>query len=206
MHTARDPGCGFADPVFDAQAAFRALLGALSRPGEILRLAPAGFRGPEGLAPATAICLLTLADRDTPVWLAGGENHPAALWLAFHAGAVVTADPAKAAFVAFDGASQAPRLCDFPAGEERYPDRSATLIVQCADLSGGLPVQLTGPGIEKTAVLAPHGLRAGFWDEVRANAARFPLGVDLFLAAGESIAGIPRTAHVSVREEARRCM
>lgn len=206
MLSAGDPGRGFADPVFDAQAAFRTLLGALSRPGEILRLALAGFLGPERLEPATAVCLLTLADRDTPVWLAGGKNHPAAHWLAFHAGAVVTSDPAEAAFAALDGASEAPRLCDFPVGEERYPDRSATLIVQCADLRGGPPVQLTGPGIEKTAVMAPRGVRPGFWDEVRANAARFPLGVDLFLAAGESIAGIPRTAQVSVCEEARRCM
>ena len=206
MHSPRDPGRGFADPVFDAQAAFRALLGALSRPGEILCLTLAGFRGPEGLAPATAVCLLTLADRDTPVWLAGGKNHPAAHWLAFHAGAVITADTAKAAFAAMDGASKAPRLYDFPAGDERYPDRSATLIVQCADLRGGPPVQLAGPGIEETAILAPRGLRSGFWDEVRANAARFPLGVDLFFAAGESIAGIPRTAQVSICEELRRCM
>jgi alpha-D-ribose 1-methylphosphonate 5-triphosphate synthase subunit PhnH len=96
MHTTRDPGRGFADPVFDSQAAFRALLGAMSRPGEVHSLARPGFTPPDGLPLAAAACLLTLADHDTPVWLAGGAGHPAAHWLAFHAGAPATADPASA--------------------------------------------------------------------------------------------------------------
>ncbi len=194
MHTTRDPGLGFADPVFDSQAAFRALLDAMSRPGEIRSLARPGFTAPDGLPLAAAVCLMTLADHDTPVWLDGGASHPAAHWLAFHAGAPATADPAKAAFAVIDGAASAPRLRDFPAGEDRYPDRSATLVVLCDSLDGGPAVQLTGPGIEHTAVIAPQGLRPGFWDEVRANEARFPLGVDLILAAGGDILSLPRTS------------
>jgi alpha-D-ribose 1-methylphosphonate 5-triphosphate synthase subunit PhnH len=73
--------------------------------------------------------------------------------------------------------------------------------VLCESLTGGAPVRLSGPGIRETAVIAPQGLRACFWDEVRENAARFPLGVDLILAAGERIAALPRTTHVTAEAE-----
>ncbi len=83
MNATRDPGHGFTDPVFDAQASFRTLLDVISEPGKIRRLAPPAFKAPEGLSLAAAVCLLTLTDRDTPVWLKGGKYHPAAYWLAF---------------------------------------------------------------------------------------------------------------------------
>jgi alpha-D-ribose 1-methylphosphonate 5-triphosphate synthase subunit PhnH len=191
-----DPGHGFAAPVFDAQAVFRRLLDALARPGTAASLDRPGLVAPPGLPKAAAAVLLALADRDTPVWLAGGKAHPAAPWLAFHAGAPATDDAATAAFAVLDGAAATPRLADFPAGEERYPDRSATLIVACAALDGGPSVRLTGPGIKDTATIAPAGLRPGFWDEVRANAARFPLGVDIVLVAGDRLIGLPRTTSV----------
>jgi alpha-D-ribose 1-methylphosphonate 5-triphosphate synthase subunit PhnH len=193
MHTNRNPGNGFADPVFDAQAAFRELLDAMSRPGEIRNLARPGFVAPAGLPLAAAACLLTLTDHETPVWMEGGARHPAAHWLAFHAGASAISNPAAAAFAVIDGAAAGPLLCDFPAGDDRYPDRSATLIMLCESLEGGADVQLRGPGIRETAIIAPRGLRVGFWDEVHANGARFPLGVDIILAAGTHIICLPRT-------------
>ena len=69
-------------------------------------------------------------------------------------------------------------------------------IVACAALEGGPPVRLTGPGIKDAATIAPAGLRPGFWDEVRANADRSPLGVDLVLVAGDRLIGLPRTIRV----------
>lgn len=192
-----DPGLGFADPVFDAQAVFRRLLDALARPGTIADLDRPGLVAPPGLPKAAAAVILALADRDTPVWLAGGKAHPAAPWLGFHAGAPVTGDPAAASFAVLDGAALAPALAAFPAGEERYPDRSATILVVCESLDGGAPVRLTGPGIQDAVTIAPSGLRPGFWAEARANAARSPLGVDLILVAGSAVLGLPRSTRIA---------
>jgi alpha-D-ribose 1-methylphosphonate 5-triphosphate synthase subunit PhnH len=191
-----DPGHGFASPVFDAQAVFRRLLDGLSHPGTIADLSRAGLTAPDGLPAAAAAFLLALADHDTPVWLAGGKTTPAARWLAFHTGAPVTGETAEVMFAVIDGGAAEPVLSAFPVGDERYPDRSATILVTCSALEGGDPVVLTGPGIKESVVIAPTGLRPGFWDEVRRNSARYPLGVDLYLVAGTSVVGLPRTTHV----------
>jgi len=57
---------GFADPVLDAQACFRAILEAMSRPGRIQRIA-AHITPPAPLCTAAGAALLSLADADTPL-------------------------------------------------------------------------------------------------------------------------------------------
>ena len=80
---------GFSDPVFQSQAAFRALLAALSEPGTLQQVA-SEITPPEGLATATATALLTLADYETPVWLPEAlRNGPAGAWLRFHCAAAL---------------------------------------------------------------------------------------------------------------------
>ena len=190
-----DPGRGFANPVFDAQAVFRKLQDAMARPGiahTIDRNTAAG-----GLPAAAAAILLTLADYTTPVWLAGGRDHPAAHWLAFHTGARTTTVPAEAQFAFVSCNADRPALSDFAIGEECYPDHSTTVVVECRDFTSGECTRLTGPGVQSCIDIAPSGLRDGFWREVQANAARFPLGVDLFLVAGDAIIGLPRSTCVT---------
>lgn len=188
---------GFADPIFQSQAAFRALLTALSEPGTVQDAAHGG-PAPEGLMPAAATVLLTLADYETPIWLPPAlRDGPAGAWLRFHCGAALVTDPAGAAFAVLDGMSQAPALSAFNAGIDQFPDRSTTLIVQCAGFGGGEAVRLTGPGIAGSREIAPRGLRPGFWAEVAANAARYPLGVDLILCCGEAVIGLPRSTQVA---------
>ncbi|MBX9910227.1 MAG: phosphonate C-P lyase system protein PhnH [Beijerinckiaceae bacterium] len=188
---------GFSDPVFQSQNAFRALLAALSEPGarqEIARETPA----PDGLDGAAATVLLTLADYETPIWLAPALRIGAAgAWLRFHCGAALVDDPASASFAVIDGSAHGPLLAEFNPGHDQFPDRSTTVIVSCVAFEGGAGVTLSGPGIAGTRSLAPRGLRPGFWAEVAANADRYPLGVDLILSCGEALIGLPRTTRIA---------
>lgn len=193
-------GRGFPDPVMDAQRSFRALMSAMAEPGTLHRL-DAEVAPPSSLAPAAAIALLVLADHDTPVWLAP-EFADAVPFIGFHAEAAIARTHADARFAVIMGASPAPVLADFDRGEDRYPDRSATVIVVCEALEGGEITRLSGPGIRGTRDVAPRGLRAGFWAEVERNGASYPLGVDILLVAGREIMGLPRSVRISRRQRA----
>ena len=200
MNPIGDPGKGFADPIFDAQATFRALQDALARPGSIHSLSRRGIATQGGIPVSAIATLLTLADYSTPVWLKGGCNHPAAPWLAFHTGAGVIDVPSKAQFALIDGGETEPLLNGFAAGDDLYPDRSATVLVECRDFTSGPSVRLSGPGILDSAIIAPSGLRSGFWEEMHTNAAIFPRGVDVILVCGADIIGLPRTTRIEAGE------
>lgn len=189
-------GAGFADPVFQSQGAFRALLAALSEPGLACDLDDM-IVPPAGLEAATAVALLTLADYETPIWLpAALRDGSAGAWLRFHCGAALVDDPARAAFAVIDGAAPEPRLAAFNAGDDQFPDRSTTVLVQSAGLDSGEAVTLAGPGIAGQRSIAPAGLRPGFWAEVEGNAALYPLGVDLLLVHGAQVLGLPRSTQI----------
>jgi alpha-D-ribose 1-methylphosphonate 5-triphosphate synthase subunit PhnH len=179
---------GFADPARDAAVAFRAAMTALARPGTILEVA--GARPPAPLSVAAGVLLLTLADAETPVHLAGAHDCAAVrTWLAFHTGAPV-ADRAAAAFAVGAWGALLP-LSDYPAGTPEYPDRSTTLIVETPVLAAR-GARLTGPGIAREARLSlPDAAALG------RNAARFPLGLDLFLVCGTRLAGLPRSIRIA---------
>ncbi len=191
---------GFSDPVFQSQAAFRALLDALSEPGTLRRV-DGDITPPEGMEAATAIALLALADYETPVWLPQAlRDGPAGQWLRFHCGVTLVAEPGQATFAVIDGTAAEPTLAAFNPGNDQFPDRSATVLVQGAALEGGAGVTLSGPGIPGTRDIAPNGLRAGIWAELEENAALYPLGVDLVLCHGDGMLGLPRSTRI---EEAR---
>lgn len=182
----------FADPIHDAQAVFRQLMTALSEPGRIVQPG-GGLSAPHGLSPAATATLLTLADFETPLWLAvDRRTGDVGRYLRFHCGSPLVDDPA-AAMLAVIGGAEGPLLAAFSGGLDAYPDQSATVIVEVESLVGGAPVRLTGPGLATSHTIAPSGLRAGFWAEVRANHARYPLGIDLILASGADAIGLPRS-------------
>ncbi len=189
-------GHAFADPVLGSQRVFRAVMSAMSEPGRVHRLGES-IGAPASLSPTSARLLLTLADYETPVWFAPSFGADAAAYIRFHCSAPITGVVTEARFAVIDGALSEPSMALFDAGEDRYPDRSATVIVQCADLTGGSIVQLEGPGIETDCLIAPRGLRDGFWDEVAANHARYPLGIDLILVAGDALLALPRTTRAT---------
>jgi alpha-D-ribose 1-methylphosphonate 5-triphosphate synthase subunit PhnH len=187
---------GFSDPVFQSQAAFRALLAALSEPGTLRHVA-ADIAPPEGLAAATATALLALADYETPVWLpAALRDGAAAAWLRFHCGVALVDEPERAAFAVLDGAAAEPKLSAFNCGTDQFPDRSTTVIMQVAALERGTACTLSGPGIPGSRRIEPQGLRPGFTAELRENRALYPLGVDVVLTHGDRLIGLPRSTQI----------
>jgi alpha-D-ribose 1-methylphosphonate 5-triphosphate synthase subunit PhnH len=73
---------GFTSP-HEAQACFRAVLSAFSRPGLVQKIA--AFSAPAPLSPAAAAILLTLTDASTVLALPD-RNEAVEDWLRFHTG------------------------------------------------------------------------------------------------------------------------
>ena len=189
---------GFTDPVHDAQAAFRAVLDALSRPGRQFAI---GQPVPGlALGPAMACVLLALTDGDTAVWWQQADL-AAATWLRFHTGARQATTPADAAFAVLASATDMPPLAAFAAGSAEAPERSATLLLEVASLDDGPPVEWRGPGIQGTQTVHLAGLPNDFWVQWQASQAAFPQGVDIvFTCAGRAL-GLPRTTCARHPEE-----
>jgi alpha-D-ribose 1-methylphosphonate 5-triphosphate synthase subunit PhnH len=182
---------GFAEPVAQAQACFRAVLEAMSRPGT-LTTAGDGLAVPTPLAPATAAVLLTLVDYDTPLWL-DAASAPARDWIAFHCGAAFTPQASNAAFAL---ALSLPDLATLSPGTHEQPETSATIILQVASLRNGPRYRLRGPGLRTDATLPVTGLPDDFAAIWQRNRGGFPLGIDLVLCAGTTLAALPRSVTV----------
>jgi alpha-D-ribose 1-methylphosphonate 5-triphosphate synthase subunit PhnH len=192
---------GFVDPVLDSQSVFRLVLDAMARPGMVQSVGDFISEVPLGLQPATAACLLSLADYETPIFLPQWLREGAVpRFLAFHTGASVTDNPAEAVFAVIDGDSQECALSSFSTGDDRYPDKSTTVLVQCALLNDGEVVSLEGPGIKTRSRIAPSELHPEFWNEAIANHGLFPRGVDLIFCAGEKLVATPRSSRI-IREK-----
>lgn len=184
---------GFADPVAQSQACFRAVLDAMARPGRVHTVT--GVVPPSPLGTAAAAVLLTLVDHETPLWL-DAELRETAPWLGFHCGAPVVTDPPAAAFGA---ASTLPDLDRFNAGTHEMPEIAATIVVQVDALGAGPRFRLSGPGLREPAGFAVTGLPADFVARWRANHRLFPCGIDLILCAGDQLAALPRS--ITIEED-----
>ncbi len=195
MSDLRSLAPGLADPAHDAQQLFRAILDATSRPGRIVLL-PIAPVGPGTISRAAAAYLLTLADRDTPIWLASAfDRSELRQFLRFHAGTPIVATRGQASFgVVAGGMVQA--LDGFNLGTDAYPDRSATVVIEVPDLRGGPARHWHGPGIADRASVAIAGLADDFWQEWAANHSLFPCGVDVVFAAGSELCALPRSIAV----------
>lgn len=190
-------GPGLADPAHDAQQIFRAILDAASHPGRIVTL-PAAPAGPGTLSPAATAYLLTLVDRDTPIWLAAAFDRPEVRdFLRFHAGAPIVASRAEVAFGVV-AAGQSQLFDGFNLGTDADPDRSTTLVIEVPDLRSGPSRQWRGPGIASCASVAIAGLADDFWHDWAANHGLFPCGVDLVFTAGTELCALPRSIAVEV--------
>ena len=187
---------GFKNPVHDAQTTFRNLLEALANPGSQHQIA-ALVEAPAGLNPASAPACLTLFDLETQVWLQPTIEAEVKNWLLFHTGCRFTDEPREADFAIINNCRLIPSLSAFNQGTDQEPEASTTLLIQVENFKAGEPVNLSGPGIEKTRSLTVHGLSFAFWEDLTNNIHNYPLGVDIFLFTTDTVVGLPRTTRAN---------
>jgi alpha-D-ribose 1-methylphosphonate 5-triphosphate synthase subunit PhnH len=179
---------GFDEPSTQSARVFRSVMEAMARPGTLHTVT--GVTPPRPLSPAAGAVLLTLCDTSTSVHLAGPWDTPDVRgWIAFHTGAPL-AGPETCTFALGRWTALGP-LSNFPIGTSDYPDRSATLIVECETLEAR-GATLRGPGIKGTAELSLPEIAAF----VR-NAGAYPLGLDFIFTCGDLVAGLPRSTKIT---------
>lgn len=189
---------GFAAPVMQSQATFRAVMDALANPGTPQTLVtPAAVHS--RIPPELASIMLTLADHDTSIWL--DDELRAALtvldFVSFHTGATIVSEPGRAVLAFAASAAQLPPLALFNLGTQEYPDRSTTIVLSVPALTGGDTLITRGPGIRDHGHIAPVGLPADFIDQWSANRELFPRGIDLLLVADGQVMGLPRSTRIA---------
>jgi len=188
---------GFADPVFETQRVFRAVMDALARPGTIRPLA-VDLDPPAPLTPELAAIAVALADHEAPLWLDAplAAADAVSAFLRFHTGAAIVSEPAEAAFALVGAPARCPPFAQFALGTQDYPDRSTTLVLAASRLADDSGLWLAGPGILDRARLEVAPLPPDFAEQRAKNHALFPRGVDLIFAAPGRVAALPRTTEV----------
>lgn len=191
-----DVSGSFANPVFEAQATFKAVMDAMARPGSCQPVDTSTIDA-NGVNSTVAALILTLCDVDTSVWLTPNLD-PDALgaWIEFHTGAQFCKRSAEAQFAICDSSTDMPPLNSFMQGTQNYPDRSTTLIVQCQSLLDGPDVVLSGSGISGEKKLTLPAVPDVFIEVWQANRALFPRGVDVIFAGVDSVMCLPRSARM----------
>jgi alpha-D-ribose 1-methylphosphonate 5-triphosphate synthase subunit PhnH len=189
---------GFADVAIDSARVFRAIMQAMARPGLVMNASPS-LAAPIPLLQTTAAVALTLCDFQTPIWLAPGlRSGEVDKYLRFHSGAPITARIEEAQFI-FALADDVPQIQALALGTHEYPDRSATLVIQAGGFRN-TDVELSGPGIRAAASFGVEGLGAPFWAAMAENHTRFPVGVDVIFTSNKSIAALPRSTAIKLKE------
>jgi alpha-D-ribose 1-methylphosphonate 5-triphosphate synthase subunit PhnH len=196
---------GFADPVIEAQACFRAVLQGMSYPGRAVELPGTQDAAPR-LQPATAALLLTLLDAETSVRLHGALHGEAVLaWLRFHTGTRAAAPGEGAPFTAARAGDLSAALWSaLPLGSDEVPHDGGTLIVELpasTDTFRAAPLHrlaLRGPGVPGERLIDVAGVPAAFWAWRVALQPQFPRGFDLLLVRAREVIAIPRSTHVTL--------
>lgn len=184
--------------------AFRAALTALSEPGRVVAIEPPGDAAP-GLSPAASALIATLVDADAPLWIAPSQKDAETTKaLRFATSSAPTDAPETAEFLVGRWDSLAPLLDELRIGDAERPDRSATLIVEADAVSEGVGPgragRVSGPGAPEGRVASVAGVDDRFWPFIDANARRYPLGIDLFVTAGDRVLGLPRSISAAPAE------
>jgi alpha-D-ribose 1-methylphosphonate 5-triphosphate synthase subunit PhnH len=174
-----------------SQSVFRAVLGALARPGRIARLS-APLAPPAPMLPTTAAVLLSLTDFETTVWFDAPATD-AANFVRFHAGARLVDNPVEADFAVITDPQGLPPHGAFKLGTPDYPDRSTTLLLQVEAMTAS-GLRFEGPGIDGTVSFGITPEPDGFASWLKCNHGNFPRGVDIVFLTADHIAALPRSS------------
>jgi alpha-D-ribose 1-methylphosphonate 5-triphosphate synthase subunit PhnH len=166
-----------------SNATFDALMWALARPGLVQ---PLPFPGLFALAES-------LLDRECTFFCSDERLGTA---IAATGAQAVPLVRAEYVFTALDDDRDVSALAGLLHGNLLYPDASATIFAP-ASIGSGTRLRLSGPGVNGTIDLSIGGVTPSFWT-LRAEAARYPLGWDLYLADGDRLVGIPRSTKIEV--------
>ncbi|MFP5466728.1 MAG: phosphonate C-P lyase system protein PhnH [Gammaproteobacteria bacterium] len=188
---------GFDDPVSGSQTVFRRALQALSMPGRPVDV-PAVAHLPSRGHGAAALLLLALLDSDCTLWLSASlrDSHAQA-WLRFHTGCRCVDEPSQARFLWLAAGDEWPSLTEMNPGSDAYPDQSATCVMEVSSLRTGDGWRLSGPGVDGSLGVDIAGLPADFDTQWQANHSTFPRGVDVFVATGAQLLGLPRSTRLT---------
>jgi alpha-D-ribose 1-methylphosphonate 5-triphosphate synthase subunit PhnH len=202
-------GAGFANEALESQAVFRNAQQALSHPGRMVDITHAATVPTTGHC-ASAAFLLAMLDADCTLWMSPSlvaSDEP--LWLHFHTGCKIVDDATLAQFVWVAEGDAMPALTSLAQGSAAYPDQSAICVLDVVALHAGEPQENTwimqGPGIQTQNYLNVQGQAPDFLQQWAANHARFPRGVDVFLAAQHHLVGLPRTTSITLNAGSRAC-
>lgn len=180
-----------------AQTDFRALLGALARPGTLntITLVP-------GVPPALTVAA-GLADVEVPLCVLADEPERERV-RALH---LATSAPAAALGAARMVVALRPptedEVATLPRGDALHPEHGARLILAVTGLSAaegpGTVLTVAGPGVPGTRRIHVAGPPPEVFHALATANAVFPAGVDTFLVANDgTVAGLPRSAHISI--------
>lgn len=209
---------GLRNPVPDAQACFRVLLEAMSRPGRIVSLPEAAMctlvcpptgAGQRPMGAGTALLLLTLLDAETSVYLHGSLDDDALrAWLRFHTGVGESTGHSGPAFTVARAEEFGPSLWGvLELGTDEAPQLGTTLIMEVGGLSDSAPLasdqghcalRLSGPGIADRQVLQVLGSDADLWRYRITLQPAYPRGFDMILVCGNRVAALPRSTRVQL--------
>ncbi|PLY14536.1 MAG: phosphonate C-P lyase system protein PhnH [Sedimenticola sp.] len=184
---------GFDNPEYASQQVFRQVMNAMARPGTVVDLPDVDTVG--SLHTASMALCLSFFDYETTVWLSDGlkKNELFNQTLQFHCGCSITENPSTAGFALIGDLMDLPSLSVFSPGNEEYPDRSTSVVIQVDYLSHMGGVRLQGPGVKGDVRLDAPVFTIDFLQQWNENHQIFPLGVDVYLACGRQVAVLPRT-------------
>lgn len=176
------------------QQTFRAVLNGFARPGTLVLTT---------LGPAVLAFLSTVLDESVsladPLELLDADTRRLLL--------APNAPVSEARFALLDGRRQPDAAWQPALGTLESPELGATLVLTVealaepkqAGVGQATVLQLQGPGVAGTRVLAVSGLHLAWLERRAAWVAAFPLGVDIVLAAPHALVALPRTTRVTLR-------
>jgi alpha-D-ribose 1-methylphosphonate 5-triphosphate synthase subunit PhnH len=196
--------------VLYSQSTFRQILDCMARPGKVNSFEPFPASGGGSEAKVSPYLLglgYTLLDVEVGFYVFQQDESLTALAgaLEFQTSSQVCS-LAEADFIFMTGADEPESLANVKCGNLDYPDSGATVIIRIDYVSeerppetGGVQLELKGPGISGKKALFVTGLTERHVRVLRDINVEFPLGIDLILVCGGRLACIPRSVELNVR-------